>query len=295
MILLLRKSWGAKVLPSSEIHIENAWWLRCIFLSPSSLHLRDHCCHPCRTMRGKYSWTPPMLLALPGSQEYHLSPEQEIREFDLKWNVEQNSNPWPSLRQREESISTLPGPVFTTSQDDPISSIEAPSRGDSRESPNSQSLTHSPSRQETAREFFPLSFPDSTARMPHKGEGILQTISPPSHITHTFSNFCNFQDDARGFRWNPLMIHWAMSLQYYGGKRTLDVLRGEPTTSLGSHGHLIFDPGKCGILLPAASTLRSYLHHVSPYKGTFDAAPIKAHKFMRKTIYCLEINQKKHS
>lgn len=37
------------------------------------------------------------------------------------------------------------------------------------------------------------------------------------------------QDDAQGFRWDPVIIHWVMTLQYHGGKKIIESIRGKST------------------------------------------------------------------
>ncbi len=63
------------------------------------------------------------------------------------------------------------------------------------------------------------------------------------------------------------MIHFAMTLRFFGGKKIIDILRGECTAGLKQHGHLSYDPSKVGILLPGNSTIRSYLDYSNPYAG----------------------------
>ena len=37
------------------------------------------------------------------------------------------------------------------------------------------------------------------------------------------------QSDVRAFRWDPVIIHWAMTLQYHGGEMVIDAIRGKST------------------------------------------------------------------
>ena len=60
----------------------------------------------------------------------------------------------------------------------------------------------------------------------------------------------------RSFQWDPAIVHWTMSLQYYGGQQTIDLLRGKTFQGQHSHGKLTVDPYQCNLFLPATSTLR---------------------------------------
>ena len=61
-----------------------------------------------------------------------------------------------------------------------------------------------------------------------------------------------------------------MSLQYYGGKRIIDILRGKAFQNQNQHGELEIDPAKWGLILPANSTLKKYLPNIEPYKKLED-------------------------
>jgi len=62
-------------------------------------------------------------------------------------------------------------------------------------------------------------------------------------------------------------VHWALTLQFHGGKRIIDDLRGKANIGLGNHGDLKLDVKNWGIFLPANSTLRNYLPPVEVYQG----------------------------
>lgn len=88
---------------------------------------------------------------------------------------------------------------------------------------------------------------------------------------HTFAYL--WQGDARAFRWDPAVINWALSVDFYGGNTVIDCLRGKSTSSniimlrllftrtteLGKHGPLKLDMSEVGIFFPAKSTLRAYM------------------------------------
>ena len=63
------------------------------------------------------------------------------------------------------------------------------------------------------------------------------------------------------------MVHWALTLQFHGGKRIIDDLRGKANAGKGKHGELDLNVGDWGIFLPANSTLRNYLPPVEVYQG----------------------------
>ena len=63
------------------------------------------------------------------------------------------------------------------------------------------------------------------------------------------------------------MVHWALTLQFHGGKRIIDDLRGKANAGKGKHGKLDMNVGDWGIFLPANSTLRNYLPPVEVYEG----------------------------
>jgi len=45
---------------------------------------------------------------------------------------------------------------------------------------------------------------------------------------------CVDTSDARGFRWDTEIVHWALTIQFYGGKLVLSTLRGRSTEGLGN-------------------------------------------------------------
>jgi len=63
------------------------------------------------------------------------------------------------------------------------------------------------------------------------------------------------------------LVHWALTLQFHGGKRIIDDLRGKANAGKGKHGKLDMNVGDWGIFLPANSTLRNYLPPVEVYEG----------------------------
>jgi len=63
------------------------------------------------------------------------------------------------------------------------------------------------------------------------------------------------------------LVHWALTLQFHGGKRIIDDLRGKANAGKGKHGELDLNVGDWGIFLPANSTLRNYLPPVEVYQG----------------------------
>jgi hypothetical protein len=77
----------------------------------------------------------------------------------------------------------------------------------------------------------------------------------------------NTQKEGREFRWDPAIIHWAITIQYHGGKGLIDILRGQAFQHQESYGKLTVDPKLWGLFLPANSTLRKYLPPVFPYEG----------------------------
>ena len=78
---------------------------------------------------------------------------------------------------------------------------------------------------------------------------------------------CLLHNDARGFRWDIDIIHWATTLQYYGGAKIIKILRGEALESEGKFGSLPVIPEKWGLFLPAISTLKNYKPYVDPYNA----------------------------
>jgi len=81
---------------------------------------------------------------------------------------------------------------------------------------------------------------------------------------------CLNQKDGRGFRWKKSIVHWALTLQFHGGKRIIEDIRGNGHGKGGKHGKLEIDTSKCGLFLPANSTLRNYLPPVEVYAGFKD-------------------------
>jgi DNA polymerase III epsilon subunit-like protein len=63
------------------------------------------------------------------------------------------------------------------------------------------------------------------------------------------------------------VVHWALTLQFHGGKRVIDDLRGRANTASGQHGELRVDMKNWGLFLPSNSTLRNYLPPVEVYSG----------------------------
>jgi len=81
---------------------------------------------------------------------------------------------------------------------------------------------------------------------------------------------CLNESDGRAFRWNKEIVHWALTLQFHGGKRVIDDLRGKANRGKGSHGELNINVADWGLFLPANSTLRNYLPPVEVYEGFKD-------------------------
>jgi hypothetical protein len=46
---------------------------------------------------------------------------------------------------------------------------------------------------------------------------------------YNYNTYLTIQDDARGFRWDPAIIHWAHSLRFARGQMVMDLLRGRST------------------------------------------------------------------
>jgi hypothetical protein len=88
-------------------------------------------------------------------------------------------------------------------------------------------------------------------------------------IHFLFDTFCDdiLKGDARAFRWDERVIHWALSLQYSGGTKTLNLLnllRGD-TSSSTTHGNLPIEVYDRGLFLPPQSTLLQNLPIVDSY------------------------------
>jgi len=81
---------------------------------------------------------------------------------------------------------------------------------------------------------------------------------------------CLNESDGRAFRWNKEIVHWALTLQFHGGKRVIEDLRGKANRGKGSHGELDINVADWGLFLPANSTLRNYLPPVEVYEGFKD-------------------------
>jgi hypothetical protein len=86
--------------------------------------------------------------------------------------------------------------------------------------------------------------------------------------------------DNRKIRWSPAVLHWykfvklpnthrTMTLQFYGGKRIINFLRGEANQGAGSHGALPIDSQKWNLILPANSTLSAKVPAWDPYEGDY--------------------------
>lgn len=78
---------------------------------------------------------------------------------------------------------------------------------------------------------------------------------------------CLSNENGRGFRWSKTIVHWALTLQFHGGKRIIEDLRGKASTGAGQHGELKIELKNWGIFLPANSTLRNFLPPVEVYEG----------------------------
>eukprot|EP00733_Pompholyxophrys_punicea_P000718 Pompholyxophrys_punicea_v1_NODE_247_length_2544_cov_39.646846.p1 type:complete len:394 gc:universal NODE_247_length_2544_cov_39.646846:159-1340(+) len=79
--------------------------------------------------------------------------------------------------------------------------------------------------------------------------------------------------DMRGVRWREMdegFVHWTLTLQFYGGKMIIDLLRGRSTEGLGKNGRLPVVAENWGIILPSNSTMRSYLPYVDVTAGISD-------------------------
>ena len=58
-----------------------------------------------------------------------------------------------------------------------------------------------------------------------------------------------------------------LTIQFYGGKRVVNFLRGEANQGAGKHGSLPIDPQKWNLFVPANSTLSSKIPPWDPYEG----------------------------
>ena len=78
---------------------------------------------------------------------------------------------------------------------------------------------------------------------------------------------CATKESGRAFRWSKEVVHWALTLQFHGGKRIIEDLRGKANATKGQHGDLEINMEEWGMFLPANSTLRNYLPPVEVYEG----------------------------
>lgn len=78
---------------------------------------------------------------------------------------------------------------------------------------------------------------------------------------------CATKESGRAFRWNKEIVNWALTLQFHGGGRIINDLRGKANSGMGQHGNLNLDLKNWGIFLPGNSTLRNYLPPVEVYEG----------------------------
>jgi len=83
-------------------------------------------------------------------------------------------------------------------------------------------------------------------------------------------NLFEKKEEGRSFSWDPRIIHWSLSIQYHGGKKVLETLRGKAFANQGQNGHLSNDPNKWCLYLPGDSTLRGLLPIIDPYQGVSD-------------------------
>eukprot|EP00733_Pompholyxophrys_punicea_P000753 Pompholyxophrys_punicea_v1_NODE_265_length_2478_cov_92.556748.p1 type:complete len:635 gc:universal NODE_265_length_2478_cov_92.556748:567-2471(+) len=81
---------------------------------------------------------------------------------------------------------------------------------------------------------------------------------------------CCQTESVRAFRWDPAIIHFAMSIQFLGGQSLLDFLRGRSTEGQGKSGALNNKVEDWELYLPANSTLRAFLPYVDVYAGISD-------------------------
>lgn len=87
-----------------------------------------------------------------------------------------------------------------------------------------------------------------------------------NYIFKTILNLQIKKDSGRGFRWDPAIIHWALTIQYHGGEKIIDILRGQAFQGQEKTGVLKVDRSKFALFLPSNSTLRKYLPPIDPEK-----------------------------
>jgi hypothetical protein len=105
---------------------------------------------------------------------------------------------------------------------------------------------------------------------------LLQLLEKQSIEGSFFEKFLQVQierastQSGRAFRWEDAIIHFAMSIQYYGGKAAIHLLRGKAFQ--GKKGELQNDPFDFNVYLPSISSLRSrippidiYNQNINPY------------------------------
>lgn len=101
---------------------------------------------------------------------------------------------------------------------------------------------------------------------------------------------CLSTKDPRGMRWDPKIIHWAMSIQYYGGKACLNTIRGI-ACSRGKgdkSSAMTVDPSKWGLFLPSTSTLKAKISPKDPYEGVTDNHLDTLTEIQKRNNYLLE-------
>ena len=75
--------------------------------------------------------------------------------------------------------------------------------------------------------------------------------------------------DGRGVRWNAALLNFAMSIQFYGGQRVLDLLIGHGHgTTQRKCGSLPRDVPNFNLFLPSNSTVRGYTSFIDPYENS---------------------------
>ena len=89
---------------------------------------------------------------------------------------------------------------------------------------------------------------------------------------------CLLCDDVRQFRFDSDIIHWGLTLQYYGGQQLINILRGLSTSNSQSHGSIVNNPNNWRLYLPSNSTLRK---HAPP---VFSAEDIDSHCSLLKEL-----------